>query len=75
MMTPYESPDDFVSVFEHKPCAYHKIAPGEPYTGCTCQGSYFRRKATPEEKEQNIKAREARQKRIAEANRAVGMIE
>lgn len=73
MMIPYENPDDYVSVFEHEACPFHKIAPGEPYPGCTCFGSYYRRKATPEERQANIKAREERDKRRAEAYRAIGV--
>ena len=73
MMIPYENPDDFVSVFEHNPCPFHKIAPGESYAGCTCQGAYYRRPATPEEREQNIKAREERGKRRAGAYQAIGL--
>lgn len=73
MMMPYENPDDYVSVFEHEPCPFHKIAPGEPYAGCTCFGSYYRRMATPEEREANIKAREERGKRLAEAMREIGV--
>jgi hypothetical protein len=73
MMMPYQDPVDFVSVSEHRPCAFHKIAPGEPYAGCTCMGSFGQRRATPEEREANIKARDERNKRRAEAYRAVGM--
>ena len=73
MMIPYENPDDWVSVSEHHPCPFHKIAPGESYPGCTCSGSFGRRKATPEEREANIKAREAAGKRRSEAYRAVGI--
>lgn len=72
MQIPYENPDDYISEFEHKPCQFHKIAPGAPWAGCTCSGKYIRRKATPEEREQNIRVREARQEQIARAYRAVG---
>lgn len=73
MIMPYENPDDYVSVFDHKPCPFHKIAPGESYAGCTCQGSYYRRKATSEEREANIKAREARAERKAKAMQSIGI--
>lgn len=73
MLMPYENPDDYVSEFEHNPCPFHKIAPGEPYAGCTCAGKYFRRPATPKEKADNIKAREKREERRAEAIRAIGI--
>jgi len=74
MMIPYQNPDDYVSVFEHDPCTFHKIAPGEPYSGCTCVGKYFTRRATPAEREANIKARHEREALRAKAMRAVGLI-
>jgi len=73
MMIPYENPDDYVSGFEHTPCSFHKIAPGEPYAGCTCSGKYYRRKATPEERQVNIKARHERESRRIEAFKAIGV--
>jgi hypothetical protein len=73
MMMPYEDPNDWVSVFENYPCPFHKIAPGESYPGCTCSAKYFRRKATPEEREANIKSANERAERRAEAMRAIGV--
>jgi hypothetical protein len=67
-------PDGMVSFFENHLCPFHKVAPGEPYAGCTCSGVYGTRKATPEEREQNKIAREERQKRRAEAFKAIGVL-
>jgi hypothetical protein len=74
MMMPYENPDDYVSGFDYHPCPFHKIAPGESYPGCTCSGTYYRRKATPEEREANVKARREREARKVEALKAVGIL-
>jgi len=73
MMIPYENPDDYVSGFDNHTCKFHEIAPGEPYAGCTCVGTYYRRKATPEEREANIKTRLEREARRAEAFKAIGV--
>lgn len=73
MLMSYENPDDYVSEFTQHACQFHQIAPGESFAGCTCSATYARRKATPEERESNIKAREAREARKGEAYRSLGL--
>ena len=73
MILNYYDPDGMVAEWRNHICPFHKIAPGEPYAGCTCSATYSTRKATPEEREQNRKAREARDAKRAEAYRLTGM--
>ena len=47
-----EDPDGWVPVGEIQTCDFHRKNPGVPYAGCMCGGSYGRRRATPEEREE-----------------------
>lgn len=64
MIIPYENPDDFVvEVKEHR-CEHHKRQPWDRnWAGCTCSSSYGKRRATPEEKVENIRRRQEEEAR------------
>ena len=53
------NPDDFVTEIKERRCEHHKRQPWDVgWPGCTCSASYGQRRATPEERAANIKARE-----------------
>ncbi len=64
MLLPYEDPVDFVVEIDRRICEHHKRDPWDAaWPGCACSTSYSRRRATPEERAANIKAREEEQER------------
>ena len=48
MLIPYD-PDEYETVSEYHPCAFHREHPKKPFAGCTCSGSFYRRRRSPEE--------------------------
>ena len=57
-------PMDWVTVIEQRTCEHHKRQPWDTsWPGCTCSTSYSQRRATPEERAANIKARDAENER------------
>lgn len=60
----HHDPDEFVSVHESHTCEHHKRQPWDhSYPGCTCSGSYYQRRATPEERAENKRNRLAEEER------------
>ena len=60
----HHNPDDYVSESKHHICEHHKRQPWDTnWPGCTCSSSYSLRRATPEEKADNIKQREQEEER------------
>lgn len=57
-------PDDYiVEVTQHR-CEHHKRQPWDvAWPGCTCSSGVTQRRATPEERAANIKAREEERRR------------
>ena len=63
MLIPYD-PDDQVTDVTRHVCEYHKRQPWDvSWPGCTCSTGFISRKATPEERAENIKRREEEQRR------------
>ena len=66
-MLAHHDPDDWVVVIESHTCEHHKRQPWDVgWPGCTCGGSYGMRRATPEEREENIRKRKAEEQRRRE---------
>lgn len=56
--------DDWVFEHHSHTCEHHKREPWDVgYPGCTCSGGMSQRKATPEERLENIKRREQEDER------------
>ena len=57
-------PDDFVTEIKEHRCDHHKRQPWDvAWPGCTCSTSYGQRLATPEERAENARKREAEEER------------
>jgi len=57
-------PDDWVTEISSHTCEHHKRQPWDrSWAGCTCSGGISQRRATPEEKAENIKRRLAEEER------------
>ena len=55
----HHNPDDYISEFTKHTCEHHKRMPWDTaWPGCTCSAGYGQRRATPEERAANVKARE-----------------
>jgi hypothetical protein len=61
----HHNPDDWVTQVIRHVCEYHKRQPWASWPGCTCSTSISSRRATPEERLQNIADRAAEEKRRA----------
>lgn len=60
----YDDPDDYVNESTRTVCEHHKRQPWDvAWAGCTCSVGFYRRKATPEERAENIRRREEEQRR------------
>lgn len=58
------NPDDFVTEVESRVCDHHKREPWDTaWAGCTCSSSIVQRRATPEERAENIRRREEEEER------------
>lgn len=63
-MLNYHNPDDWVIEVHQTTCEHHKRQPWDrAWPGCTCSGGVSQRRATPEERLENIRRREAEQAR------------
>lgn len=62
-MIHYHDPDDWVVDNRSTTCELHKRQPWAQSAGCTCSFSMGQRRATPEEKAENIKRRLAEEER------------
>ena len=62
-MYEHHDPDAYVSVIDRHTCEAHKRDPWAIFPGCTCSVSYKSRRATPEERLQNISNRKAEEDR------------
>jgi hypothetical protein len=62
-MLSLHDPDDYVTETKSHTCEFHKRTPWEQSAGCTCSFSMGQRRATPEEKQENIRRRLAEEER------------
>ena len=63
MLIDLGDPDDYVTEHKSHTCEFHKRTPWAQSAGCTCSGGFSMRRATPEEKAENIKRRLAEEER------------
>jgi hypothetical protein len=65
MLIRLEPEENFVTVCTNYVCEHHKREPWDwSWAGCTCSSSMSRRRATPEEKAENIRrSRDERERR------------
>lgn len=64
MLIEQEPRENYVIEVINTVCEHHKRMPWDTaFPGCTCGGGYSLRRATPQEREENIKRQEEEQKR------------